>query len=703
MGISKYLSICTWNSRGTSASIPYIRELVQTYDIVLLNEHWLHDNRLSFFEEINPDISYFARASNTSGAESYGSTRGDGGLAILWRNDLKGITPLREILHDRICGIRIQIDDITVNIYSVYMPSKGCRGDLCTTLDELATIIEGNEVGCINVIGGDFNGDVGVLGGPRGLRVPNYEGKKVFQFAESFKFIFANLMPTATGPVNTHHGPTGSTCIDYFLIPEHIKDNVMECKTWCEHPLNTSDHDPISISLDIGKIERQSVLIDATRSVRWSKISKDDLRDNYTTPVTNDLQSVLDKLTFGTHGKDDLDKLIGEVVQILKAHEKNLPKAKFRRNVKPYWSDELSKLKKEKVRCFGIWKQAGRPREKDNVLRVSHIQAEKNFRRKLRELCKKYENDKIEDIIKSAEVNKDQFWKMLKKERSGGKVTISTIMNNKQKVVSEPEEILEVWREHFDKLSTPKNLPEYDGQHFRKVSDDVKKWMGQNDTDDFLNNNFTYKEIEKGITKLHSGKVPGYDFITKENICAAGPVLMKLLLYIFNEVLRLEYIPINFRRGIQIPLYKGKNAPPLDTNSYRGITLLSTLNKLFEVIVWQRMEQWWNDHEVISRLQGACRKGVSCIHTAMLLQEIVATQLESHNKVFVAYYDVAKAFDGVWVDGLFYRLREMGIKGKTWRLFIKLMSDLNARLGSKICTLTGMTWSAEFIKEVISP
>ena len=146
---------------------------------------------------------------------------------------------------------------------------------------------------------------------------------------------------------------------------------------------------------------------------------------------------------------------------------------------------------------------------------------------------------------------------------------------------------------------------------------------------------------------------------------------MKLLVYIFNEVLRLEYIPMNYRRGIQIPLYKGKNAPPLDTNSYRGITLLSTLNKHFEVIVWQRMEQWWNDHEVISRLQGACRKGVSCIHTAMLLQETVATQLESHIKVFVAYYDVAKAFDGVWVDGLFYRLREMGIKGKTWRLFYK--------------------------------
>ena len=156
--------------------------------------------------------------------------------------------------------------------------------------------------------------------------------------------------------------------------------------------------------------------------------------------------------------------------------------------------------------------------------------------------------------------------------------------------------------------------------------------------------------------------------------------MVEVLTDIFNLIVRQEYIPINFRRGIQIPLYKGKNAPPLDTNSYRGITLLSILNKLFEVLIWGRMEGWWNETQVISPLQGACRKGVSCVHTAMLLQETVATELESHSKVFVAYYDVAKAFDGVWVDGLFYRLHEMGVVGKTWRLLYKTYIDFKCRV-----------------------
>ena len=42
--------------------------------------------------------------------------------------------------------------------------------------------------------------------------------------------------------------------------------------------------------------------------------------------------------------------------------------------------------------------------------------------------------------------------------------------------------------------------------------------------------------------------------------------------------------------------------------------------------------------------------------------------LDSTKRVFVAYFDVSKAFDGVWIDGLFYQMRMMGIVGKVWRL-----------------------------------
>ena len=144
-------------------------------------------------------------------------------------------------------------------------------------------------------------------------------------------------------------------------------------------------------------------------------------------------------------------------------------------------------------------------------------------------------------------------------------------------------------------------------------------------------------------------------------------------------ILVTEYIPINFRRGVQIPLYKGKNTSTMEVNNYRGITLLTIFNKLFEVIMWKRIEKWWGETGAISQLQGACRKGVSCVHSAFILQESIATLLETYNKVFVTYLDVSKVFDGVWIGGLFYRLWQIGIHGKTWRILHNSYKDFKCQ------------------------
>ena len=71
---------------------------------------------------------------------------------------------------------------------------------------------------------------------------------------------------------------------------------------------------------------------------------------------------------------------------------------------------------------------------------------------------------------------------------------------------------------------------------------------------------------------------------------------------------------------------------------------------------------------MISDLQGACKTGHSCVHSALVLQETIATSMDSNNHCIVTFFDVAKAFDSVWTDGLFQQIFDSGIKGKTWRL-----------------------------------
>ena len=83
---------------------------------------------------------------------------------------------------------------------------------------------------------------------------------------------------------------------------------------------------------------------------------------------------------------------------------------------------------------------------------------------------------------------------------------------------------------------------------------------------------------------------------------------------------------------------------------------------------------------LISELQGACKTGLSCLYTAFALQEAIATSMEAGNNCFVAFYDVTKAFDSVWIDDLFRQVYSYGITGKTWRILYRSYVDFQCCL-----------------------
>ena len=62
----------------------------------------------------------------------------------------------------------------------------------------------------------------------------------------------------------------------------------------------------------------------------------------------------------------------------------------------------------------------------------------------------------------------------------------------------------------------------------------------------------------------------------------------------------------------------------------------------------------------------------------MTIQETITSALETTEKVYVLYLDVAKAFDSIWMNGLFYRLRELVIRGMTWHLLLKTYLDFKS-------------------------
>ena len=94
------------------------------------------------------------------------------------------------------------------------------------------------------------------------------------------------------------------------------------------------------------------------------------------------------------------------------------------------------------------------------------------------------------------------------------------------------------------------HAPDYDDDHFILTSERVKELDKLHDIDQFLEHDFTCEEIRKAISKLHMKKASGFDGVSSEHIKFAGDPLVNILTVLYNIIISLEYIPINFRRGI---------------------------------------------------------------------------------------------------------------------------------------------------------
>ena len=79
--------------------------------------------------------------------------------------------------------------------------------------------------------------------------------------------------------------------------------------------------------------------------------------------------------------------------------------------------------------------------------------------------------------------------------------------------------------------------------------------------------------------------------------------------------------PSIWRESIIVPLHKKGNRD--DPNNYRGISLTSTLSKVFLHIMNNRLQEWTEDHELVTEDQAGFRRGYSTIDNIFTLYGIV--------------------------------------------------------------------------------
>ena len=81
--------------------------------------------------------------------------------------------------------------------------------------------------------------------------------------------------------------------------------------------------------------------------------------------------------------------------------------------------------------------------------------------------------------------------------------------------------------------------------------------------------------------------------------------------FFFNKVFDNSYFPKNWTLGEIIPFHK--KGDKSNVQNYRGITLLSTLSKLFTRILNNRLTSWAEDYGIYIEAQAGFRKHMSTV------------------------------------------------------------------------------------------
>ena len=166
---------------------------------------------------------------------------------------------------------------------------------------------------------------------------------------------------------------------------------------------------------------------------------------------------------------------------------------------------------------------------------------------------------------------------------------------------------------------------------------------------------------------------PGYDDICSSILTMSLPFICTHLTYISNLSLQEGVFPDELKIANVIPLFKSDD--PKLFNNYRPVSLLCTVSKAFERIVYNRLLSFLDEldeYKILFSYQFGFRKHHSTYKALMTLMDNLINCLDNSEYVVGIFLDLSKAFDTVEHNILLQKLSIVWYSRNGTRLFLKL-------------------------------
>ena len=298
------------------------------------------------------------------------------------------------------------------------------------------------------------------------------------------------------------------------------------------------------------------------------------------------------------------------------------------------------------------------------------------FHRAVRKRIAELRSQKWDDLMSEISPTHQAYWKLTKKLKSDTQSIMPPLNRVDLPPAFEDEEKAECLAESLESQCTP-TVDHVDYVHIAAVDREIERRNAQPPSDPPLEP-VKAAEVESIIKALKVRKAPGSDGISNRVLKHFSVPLVYLLVSIFNAAMSNCSFPDSWKNADVIGIHKpGKKST--EPSSYRPISLLSSLGKIYERLLLNRLWSIVKSKNLIPDEQFGFRARHSCTHQVHRITEHILASFNTKPKpltTLAVFLDVAKAFDKVWHAGLVYKLYQFGVPD---RLVLIIQDYLNNR------------------------
>ncbi len=263
------------------------------------------------------------------------------------------------------------------------------------------------------------------------------------------------------------------------------------------------------------------------------------------------------------------------------------------------------------------------------------------FDKSFRKAKCKFEWDTRINIERLNTENPWEFWGALKNfgPRKTNNIPMQ-VYDDEGNITGEIDEVMAKWIFDFNHLFQGYDTNEFNPQFYNYILNEKERLEAEsnNGNTDIFNSVLSLEEIQKVIDRPKNNKSVGIDNLPNEIF--NDNMSSQLLLSLFNKIFVLHIIPSIWKKAMIKPIPKSSTIDPRLPLNYWGIALLSTVYKLYTLVLNNRLVSFLEINGIYAEEQN----GFSSEHIFSVCT-ILKNRKSQKKSIYLAFLDVEKAFD----------------------------------------------------------